>query len=257
MAHPIKLHWSQSKPNFGDALSPLICEVVSGRKVIYATPAQADLIAIGSLLHRLKEGWFSRRVHIWGTGFIEATVAHRSRHFYHAVRGSLSQSSLINQDVPALGDPGLLADLLLPKAKQQAKKFKIGLVAHYKDKNNPVIKAVTERNADITEIDIFSPPLEFLSQLSECEIILSSAMHGLIAADALGIPNGWIKLSESLRGNDFKFRDYYSIFGLEPAPITLGAETVHQQALKVADDYRRDNIESIKKGLVNAFPYAI
>lgn len=257
MTKPIKLHWSHSKPNFGDALSPLICEAVSGRKVIYAKPSRADLIAVGSLLHRLKEGWFSHKVHVWGTGFIEAPAPHQSRHYYHAVRGRLSQASLTNQHIPALGDPGLLADVLLPEGMRQEKKCKIGLIAHYKDKSSPLIQAITQHHADIVEIDIFTPPLAFLRQISQCEIILSSAMHGLIAADALGIPNGWIKLSEKVRGHDFKFEDYYSIFGLKASPLIPDIETIQQDAETFANQYLRENIESIKQSLIDAFPYTI
>lgn len=254
MAKPIKLHWSRSKPNFGDALSPLICEAISGRKVIYAKPAKADMIAIGSLLHRLKEAWFTHRVHVWGTGYIEQPQVHKSRHHYHAIRGQLSASAISNQQIDTLGDPGLLAGVLLPEEKRLNKKYRIGLVAHYKDKSNPLIKALIDRHSDICEIDIFSPPLSFLQQLSQCEIILSSAMHGLIAADALGIPNGWIKLSESLRGNDFKFQDYYSVFKMSPSAIVLEQESIYQQAESVAEHYERANIEHIKSRLIKAFP---
>jgi pyruvyltransferase len=257
MSKPLKLHWSHSKPNFGDALSPLICEAVSGRQVVHAKASQADLIAVGSLLHRLKEHWFSHKVHVWGTGYIEQPHSHRSRHYYHAVRGKLSANALNNQQIVTFGDPGLLSDILLPTSKWLSKKFRIGLVAHYKDKSNPIIKALSDSNDDITVIDIFLPPLEFLKKLCECEIILSSAMHGLIAADALGIPNGWIKLSEGLRGNDFKFHDYYSVFNITPSASTLSLDNVYQLASDIAENYQRENIDVIKEDLLRAFPHSL
>lgn len=256
MAKPIKLHWSHSKPNFGDALSPLICEAISGRKIVHARASHADLIAIGSLLHRLKEHRFCHKVHVWGTGYIEQPNVHPSRHFYHAVRGKLSASILKNQEIATLGDPGLLSDILLPASKRPSKKFRIGLVAHYKDKSDRLIKALSDSNADITVIDIFLPPLEFLKKLCECEVVLSSAMHGLIAADALGIPNGWIKLSEGLRGNDFKFHDYYSVFNISPSAGILSLDNVYQLASDIAETYQRDNIDVIKENLWKAFPHS-
>lgn len=257
MTKPLKLHWSHSKPNFGDALSPLICEAVSGRKVVHAKASQADLIAVGSLLHRLKEHWFSHKVHVWGTGYIEQPHAHRSRHYYHAVRGKLSGEAVNNQQITTFGDPGLLSDMLLPASKRPSKRFRIGLVAHYKDKATPLIKALSERHADISVIDIFLPPLSFIQKLCECDVILSSAMHGLIAADAFGVPNGWIKLSENLRGNDFKFHDYYSVFNLTPSPGTLTLNNAHKLADEIASHYRRDNIDGIKQDLLRAFPQGI
>ena len=45
-------------------------------------------------------------------------------------------------------------------------------------------------------------PFKCIKQIADCEII-SSALHGLIAADSLNIPNKWIKLSNKLVGNNF------------------------------------------------------
>jgi len=254
MTPPIRLYWSSSKPNFGDALSPLICEAVSGKKVVYAKASEADLIAIGSLLQRLKEHWFSHRIHVWGTGLIDNKRSYSSRHHYHAVRGKLTYATVCKDSSPALGDPGLLADILISPSKTQHKKYKIGFIPHYKDKNHPLISELLDRYKHTTIIDIFTPPIEFLHKLAECEIIFSSAMHGLIAADSLGIPNAWIKLSEQVKGKDFKFRDYYSTFGLEATPVQLSAENLDITSELIANQYQRNNIEQIKSRLYNSFP---
>ncbi len=66
----IKLYWWQgegsndsSKQNFGDFLSPLIVGMLSGKKVVYAEPKDADMIAIGSILSRERKakGLFRKR----------------------------------------------------------------------------------------------------------------------------------------------------------------------------------------------------
>lgn len=254
MAKPLKLHWSSSKPNFGDALSPLICEALSAREVIYATPSQCDLVAIGSLLQRLNGRRFQHSAHVWGTGFISARKKLRSTHVFHAVRGKLTRAiACPNQDV-ALGDPGLLADMLTPPDRITNKKYGIGFVEHYKDRGNPIIGAIAERHTHATIIDVFTPPVQFLERLAECDIIFSSAMHGLIAADSLGIPNAWMKLSDRVRGDDFKFRDYYSVFDMDPNPVDFTIDSVQQIAESVANDYRRVGIAEIKKRLMEAFP---
>jgi hypothetical protein len=254
MKKPIKLHWSSSKPNFGDALSPMICEVVSGRKVQHAKPNHCDLISIGSILHRAKEGFFSKKIHVWGSGYIENQSPKKSKHYYHAVRGELTKK-IIDKAPAALGDPGLLAFLLLNKSI--SKKYKIGFVEHYKDKRNTTILEILDKTPNSIYIDVFLPPATFLERISECEIIFSSAMHGLIAADSLGIPNAWIELSENLRGHGFKFQDYYSVFNINVEPRLIDVTNVLTTVEDVFGSYSRPNIEEIKKQLYDSFPQDI
>jgi pyruvyltransferase len=67
-------------------------------------------------------------------------------------------------------------------------------------------------------------------------MILSSSLHGLICADAYGIPNAWIWLSEKLRGGDFKFRDYrLSIKAGEPMPIDISKKPTLEDALAAVE----------------------
>ena len=50
---------------------------------------------------------------------------------------------------------------------------------------------------------------DVIDQITACDYIASSSLHGIILADAYGIPNVWIQLSNRIRGNGFKYRDYY------------------------------------------------
>lgn len=249
----IKVHWSRSKPNFGDSLSPLVCEAVSGKKIIYSPIKDCDLLAIGSLLQRLPENLFSRKINVWGSGFIQQEKPHNSKHIYHTLRGSLSNEIIKNQNIISFGDPGLLADLLINSFPRN-KKYKLGIVEHYKDRNHPIVKKIIDSIKYTTLIDVYLPPILFLDRLSECDVIFSSAMHGLIAADSLNIPNIRIKLSENLRGGDFKFNDYYSIYDFIPTLLQLDINNLDSDILKVTEEYRRSGIEEIKKGLLKTFP---
>lgn len=252
---PLRLHWSRSKPNFGDALSPLICEHLYGGPIVYAKINRCDLVAQGSLLQRKREGVLTRRIYVWGTGFIEAAPPAPSKHFYAAVRGCETRRCIPNIDPNVtLGDPGLLVHLF-QKPTASTKTHRIGLICHYKDKGNPVVTRLCERYKDIVEIDVFAPAERILLQITACEVIFSSAMHGLIAADALGVPNAWIKLSDRVKGGDFKFRDYYSVFGLEARPLILDDELIVRRYQDIVDTYHREALEDLQIRLMKSFPF--
>ena len=62
---------------------------------------------------------------------------------------------------------------------------------------------------EIKIIDICSETHDFVDQIKQCDKILSSSLHGVIASDAYGIPNLWIKMSNKVGGGSFKFEDYF------------------------------------------------
>ncbi len=258
MTQPLKLYWSSGlkngRKNFGDWLSPVLCEAISGREVVYAKHNKCDLVAVGSILQRLKNHFWTHRVDIWGSGLIEKQSTFRSPHTFHAVRGELTAATLKNHVVSTLGDPGLLSDMLLPPG-QRDKLFRVGIVPHYTDQKLPVVDEFLKQSG-VTFIDIFSETVDFLEQAARCECILSSSLHGLIVADALEIPNGWIKLSDRVRGNDFKFFDYYSVFGFkEMKPFPFTPTSTCQDVESWCADYARPMLDDIKKQLYAAFPF--
>lgn len=58
--------------------------------------------------------------------------------------------------------------------------------------------------------------LEILKQIAQCEMIVSSALHGLIVADSFGIPNIRLVATDTMRiAQNFKFLDYYSAYDIE------------------------------------------
>ncbi len=262
MTRPLRLFWSRghgkhdaSQRNAGDWYSPLLCERLSGRPVLYADPKSCDLVAAGSILHRLRKShWLhrlglSRSLDIWGTGSIRPQPL-PGQHRVHAVRGKLTQGLLQGSAQAALGDPGLLAELLLERP--QPKQFALGVIPHYVDAANPGIQQWTASSANTCLISIFTPIPELLAMISRCETIVSSSLHGLIFADALGIPNRWLQLG-ALIGGEHKFLDYYSIYNLTPSALRLD-DLQRLPATQIADDYHRPGIAAIKQRLLATFP---
>lgn len=250
---PIALYWSRSKPNFGDALAPLLVARVSGRSVRWAPLWRADLVALGSLLGRVGEHWWQPRLQIWGTGFIASVAPHVTRHRVHAVRGAASARLLkIDPAAVVLGDPGLLVDQLLPPLVTGRRQRGTLVIPHYRDREHPLVSALAGQ-PEVRVIDVFSPPLELLDAIRGADCVLSSSLHGLIAADALGVPNAWVTLHDELRGGHFKFLDYYSAFGLAPNPSPLSIELARAPAALI-DSWARPGLDTIRERLARAFP---
>ena len=81
----------------------------------------------------------------------------------------------------------------------------------WKDKESEGVKVINVLGEDVNS---------FVDQILECEVILSSSLHGIICGDAYGVPSYWIKLSDDVLGNGFKFKDYFeSVKRLDNEPI--------------------------------------
>lgn len=237
-------------------MSPMVCERLAGCRVVYAPKRRCDLVAMGSLLDRFRERLFHPQIHVWGTGFIESRPVRRSRFHYHAVRGRHSAQIIQRPIVMTLGDPGLLADVLWPELSKAPKQHRVGLVPHYEDRTDPRVQTLANALQSCTVIDVFDDVTDVLRQIAACECVLSSSLHGLIVADAFGVPNAWIKLSEKIRGGGFKFRDYYSIYALEDAVVPLRPEQIDKHVIdRIIATHERPGLETIKDRLIRAFPF--
>ncbi|SDS88563.1 polysaccharide pyruvyl transferase family protein [Pseudomonas oryzae] len=266
---PIKLYWCRgegrsdpSKQNFGDYLSPLLVELLSGRKVEYAPVQRADLMAVGSILGREAKakrwGFLPYRLHIWGTGTGAEQAHYSGRHHYHAVRGALTRAQIdgLRSD-PVLGDPGLLAPWVLgDRERPVARQIRVGLIPHYADQAEPAVAELLAGIPGARLINVFSPVKQVLAEIASCDFVLSSSMHGLIVADSFGVPNQWLLLSRG-RISEYKFADYYSAFGLSglqpllPQTVLAGGPALFEQ---LRAEYRRPGLERIQQDLLGSFP---
>ena len=267
--NPIDVYWSSSHRNFGDVLTPLLLERLFGIPFRHVSYRRAELVGLGSLLqkytvprlHWLRRLQESRRppLRVWSTGFIEPVAPGRvlpRRLKVAALRGKRSRAELeritgARFEVP-LGDGGLLVPHLL--TQRPAIRHTFGLVPHYSDAADPAVRELANRLPDAAVIDVLAEPLETLERIASCRFILSSSLHGLIAADALGIPNRRLVFGGGLIGGDFKFDDYYSIYPQPPPPPLAPAEAAQltPEAVESAYTITPADVQAVQERLLAA-----
>lgn len=213
--------------NMGDIMNVDLCKMLLGVAPKESNSKRCDCVFVGSMMHFLltpvneAKGIKKLRqkpIHIWGTGFIdwrENDYIFTRPLVIHALRGEKTKEKcelVLGEklDGITLADPGLLACNLIDFDGE--KKFDVGIVPHYVDKENEIFQSITIPNSKI--IDIQSDVSECIKSIAECRVIISSSLHGLIVADSFGIPNIRMICSDRIHGGDFKYDDYYSAFGL-------------------------------------------
>tara|TARA_B100001093_G_scaffold503673_1_gene558357 strand:+ start:162 stop:944 length:783 start_codon:yes stop_codon:yes gene_type:complete len=127
------------------------------------------------------------------------------------VRGPLTYNNLIAKGYKVrqvYGEPGLLfSDVYKP---QSIKKYNIGIIPHSVDKKNKNVEKLISDGCKFIDINQAEGNEEkFLDEINECNIIFSSALHGIITGDSYSIPSFHIKFSDNLIGGNYKFEDYY------------------------------------------------
>lgn len=201
----VRLSWERST-NWGDALNPFIVEALTGRPVIPVNyGAMRSFIVIGSVIEKAGQG-----SSIWGAGLMYPNTVLKSKpDKVYAVRGPLTREILLSNGVecPSVyGDPAVLLPLL-HRPRQSRKDYAVGIVPHYVDADSEWI--AEQRHIDgVKIIDVRQDTFSFVEQVVSCDAILSSSLHGLICADAYGVPNAHVRISEAVGGGAFKFDDY-------------------------------------------------
>ncbi|VVD31147.1 polysaccharide pyruvyl transferase family protein [Paraburkholderia dioscoreae] len=206
-------HSETSFGNFGDALSPVVVEALSGLSSHHQSPNESlvRLVTAGTVLNWQESGY----IHVWGTGLDPAyDHSHQlTQHGYkkprhlnmrvHAVRGALTRKTLLDVgiDCPAVfGDPGWLLPKIVPPSDE--KTYELGIIPHISDfesqtptssilerlkrydiGNESGIKIISTRHAPTWEGFV-----DKIREITSCQRIISTSFHGLIVPQAYGIP---------------------------------------------------------------------
>ncbi|MET0838260.1 MAG: polysaccharide pyruvyl transferase family protein [Marmoricola sp.] len=200
----VPVRWWTHADNFGDLLSPWLVERMTGRRVVAAGRKQRHYVTIGSIL-----GLANASSIVWGTGMFGTEDATRfaEEATYTAVRGPLSRVRLAKRgiDCPKVyGDPALLVPAYF--SPRVAKTHKYGIVARWSDEQwrdaavGPDVKLIDLGTSDVEGV---------IEAMLSCRYIVTGSLHGLVMADAYGIPSAWV-ITGTAEGGAFKFFDYFS-----------------------------------------------
>jgi hypothetical protein len=261
----IKLYYFNKCLNFGDLLNEYIIKNLFNYNIIHSDIIDCEACFIGSILTPfLQIDTFYKNLKplkIWGSGLMH-TVNHKKKFIrdveIYALRGKLSRKylELYNHEKyknVVLGDPGLLCSkVFTDKVK---KEYEWGIIPHYIDKDNDNLKKLQLPNSIV--LDICEQPETLIPNILKCKRIISSAMHGLIAADSFCIPNIRMILSNKIGGGDFKYNDYYSVFNIENHN-KVDLQKINKPISELNFEYKitPQIIEKIQTDLIRSFPYA-
>jgi hypothetical protein len=185
--HPVRAYWYRRVPNFGDQLTEWLLSR-AGIPIEWSPPTTARLFGVGSVAHQIPKGFDGT---VWGTGSLLAGGFHLTDAHVLALRGPLTGVA------PFYADPALLIERPdVPVIHE------LGVISHY----------IERLPHDGHRINIGAGPDRVIAEIASCERVVSSSLHGLIAADALGVPNLWV-FEPRVIGGGWKFRDYAASFG--------------------------------------------
>jgi len=243
--------------NVGDRITPFLVEQLTGRPPIYAGRREGrHLVGCGSILN-----WAEPENIVWGAGLASFTDEVNPAADIRCVRGPLSRARAMacGCAVPDVcGDPALLVPRFAPSSA--AVPGRIGVVPHYVDHQRASWWFGGDNaREEIVILDVLQDVRAFVAELTTCCTVFSSSLHGLILADAYGIPNAWVRMGEDVEGDDMKFYDHLAAVGRPVAPpIDLAgaaeaAAIVAGAAARVADRYVA-SVSEVAGRVHDAFP---
>ncbi|MGN6219644.1 MAG: polysaccharide pyruvyl transferase family protein [Microbacterium sp.] len=197
----VPAYWWDGHPNFGDDLTPWLLPAY-GVVPVHRMPQQAVLAGVGSVLEFLPPDFDGV---IWGSGLMNDAARPLPKARVLAVRGPLTGERIGAPGDAAFGDPGLLVSR---RMRRPVPRWDVGFVPHGHHRSHVGLAALAEATAGSRVVNVHQSARRTVREIAACRLIVTTSLHGLVTADAFGIPAVWTTLDPPLGGGDFKFRDY-------------------------------------------------
>lgn len=226
----VPAYWYDAEVNFGDLVTPELLRA-EGLTPICKPGRTARIAGAGSVIELVGDEFSG---FIWGSGKMHPDrFSDVSRATVLGVRGALTREVLGLPADTLLGDPGLL--LAHEYALSHSVTGPIGILPHMYHREDPTIRRLLALDGTV-EINVAQTPRAVAAAIASCRALLTTSLHGLVFADAIGVPVLWGMPPASLPGGDFKFRDYLSTVQEDPSgrratlDSTLTLETIEAGA---------------------------
>lgn len=236
---------NEHNENLGDYLSKIIVDYFKPKNIECGKEKKnKTLYAIGSIL-----GFRCQDAVVWGSGLLSENSSYTQRARFssldiRAVRGPKTRKKLLKlgKKCPEVyGDPAILMPQIYMPGDSE-KKYDVSVVLHYKDKDMFIPD-------DVNKIDIITNDYEkFIDEIVQSKLIISSSLHGIILAEAYGVPA--IYLNKDATSVSFKYEDWYNSTGR----YDIVWANSFEQALKVKPMELPD-LKNMQQRLLDSFPY--
>ena len=228
--------------NWGDDVNYHLLSALAGERPVMCLNKEGsgaydiDLLFIGSTLHLATANSM-----VWGAGVLsEKHLPKVQPREIRAVRGPLTRDLLCQAGMACpevYGDPALLLPLVYNSATD--KRYDVCFVTHFVDAGLSHVKDFCAAHPEICWVDMgnYGDWHSVIDKICASKLVISSSLHGLIVADAYGVPNVWVELSDQVVGGGFKFHDYFRGVGrrdVEPLDFrnTIDLEWAQSEAAK-------------------------
>ncbi|MBR0177263.1 MAG: polysaccharide pyruvyl transferase family protein [Bacteroidales bacterium] len=241
--------------NLGDYLAIPICEFLLGKKSLQLdqpVSTKKHLITVGSSAL----GSFQNAT-LWGTGvqydglrgawWEKYWDAEHRKLDIRAVRGPLSREVLLKlgHHCPEIyGDPAILMPLIYNPKERIKQDSDYCIIPQFVTEEEvrrylPHHKIISMNTDDYKNV---------IDHICSCQRVYSSSLHGIILAEAYGIPAIFYRgLSAVI---DFKYKDYYASTGRQGVPM---ANTLVEAMAMTPPPL--PNLSNMQQALMEVFPY--
>ena len=217
----MKAYWWRNAPNVGDAIAPVLIERLLGIKPVWAAKG-SRLLTVGSIVCHSKPGDT-----LWGSGIHTGSDAGGWRAHdktFLAVRGPHTRKFVMGRGgkcPEVYGDPALLLPTIHPVALSPIRE--LAIMPHLDDDAGWNFG----HSRGVYTINTGWPWERVITEICNSAHVVSSSLHGVIIAEAYGVPVTW---ASSIK-RPGKFEDYFAGVSRTPSQCLPWSKAVEQQPI--------------------------